>query len=69
MRIVIAFPPFLDPRVDPEDVLAPPIGVYYVAASLIEKGHEVRILNWFEVDKGFGKSSFHFTPIFSPGLP
>jgi len=52
MRIVIAFPPFLDPRVDPEDVLAPPIGVYYVAASLMEKGHEVRILNWFELDGG-----------------
>lgn len=32
--------------------MAPPIGVYYIAATLIERGHEVWILNWFEVEGG-----------------
>jgi len=49
MNILLVYPPFLDPRMDPEDVLSPPIGLYYLGAYLIEKGHKVQILNWFEM--------------------
>ncbi len=49
MNILLVYPPFLDPRIDPEDVLSPPIGLYYLGAYLIEKGHRVEILSWYEM--------------------
>ena len=51
MNILLVYPHFLDPRIDPEDVLAPPIGMYYIGAYLIEHGHNVKILSWFEIGK------------------
>ncbi len=49
MNVLLVYPPFLDPRINPEDVLSPPIGMYYLGAYLIEQGHNVRILSWFEM--------------------
>lgn len=49
MNILLVYPPFLDPRIDPEDVLSPPIGIYYIGAHLIENGHNVKILSWLEM--------------------
>lgn len=46
MRILLVYPPFLDPRLDAEDIRSAPIGLYYVAAALIEAGHRVEIIAW-----------------------
>jgi anaerobic magnesium-protoporphyrin IX monomethyl ester cyclase len=50
MNILLVYPHFLDPRLDPEDIRHPPIGIYYVAAALRERGHAVEILNRHERD-------------------
>jgi radical SAM superfamily enzyme YgiQ (UPF0313 family) len=34
-----------------EDVRAVPLGVYYVAAVLMDNGYDVDILNWYDIDK------------------
>ncbi len=52
MKTLLVYPPFLDQRMDTEDIMAPPIGMYYVGATLLERGHEVKILNWFNMPKG-----------------
>jgi radical SAM superfamily enzyme YgiQ (UPF0313 family) len=46
MDILLIHPPYLDPRLDAEDIRAAPIGLYYVAAALLERGHAVEVLNW-----------------------
>jgi anaerobic magnesium-protoporphyrin IX monomethyl ester cyclase len=46
MDILLIHPPYLDPRLDAEDIRAAPIGLYYVAAALTARGHAVEILNW-----------------------
>ena len=38
MNILLVYPHFLDPRLDPEDIRHPPIGIYYVAAALRARG-------------------------------
>jgi anaerobic magnesium-protoporphyrin IX monomethyl ester cyclase len=45
MKILLVYPPFLDPRLDPEDIRHPPIGILYVAAALEARGHPVEVLN------------------------
>jgi radical SAM superfamily enzyme YgiQ (UPF0313 family) len=49
MKILLVHPPYLDPRLDAEDIRAAPIGLYYVAAALLAHGHEVEVLNWPEI--------------------
>lgn len=50
MKILLIHPPFLERRLDPEDISAPPLGLYYIGAVLRENGHAVEILNWYGVD-------------------
>ena len=51
VKILLAYPRFLDTRKDQEDVSAIPIGVFYIAALLIEEGYPVKIVNWFDRGK------------------
>ncbi len=54
MNILLVYSPFLDPRIDPEDVLSSPIGLYYLGAYLMEIGHHVKLLSWYEMGEGTG---------------
>lgn len=45
MKILLVYPSFLEPRVHAEDIGVPPIGLYYVAARLVEEGHEVHMVD------------------------
>ena len=56
MKILLVYPHFLDPRLDPEDIRHPPIGIYYVAACLQARGHAVAVLNRHE--RGASPESF-----------
>jgi len=47
MKVLLIYPYFLESRPDPADVAPCPIGLYWVAAALVEQGHQVEILNWF----------------------
>ncbi|MEW5772391.1 MAG: cobalamin-dependent protein [Thermodesulfobacteriota bacterium] len=46
MRIALIYAPWLEERAHTEDVVHPPMGVWFVAAALAEAGHEVEVLNW-----------------------
>ncbi len=46
MKIVFVNPYCLDPRIQDHDVRIPPIGLYYLASTLIQLGHDCTILNW-----------------------
>jgi radical SAM superfamily enzyme YgiQ (UPF0313 family) len=46
MRILLIYPYFLDRRLDAEDIQAPPMGLFHVAAVLKTHGYEVEVLNW-----------------------
>jgi len=47
MKILLIYPPPIEKRVYyEEDIQAPPIGIYYVAAVLKENGHDVKIVSW-----------------------
>ena len=51
MKILLIYPYFLDTRVyTTEDVQAPPLGVYYVAAVLRDNSYDVEILNWYDIN-------------------
>ncbi len=54
MVIFLVYPYFLDPRLDSEDIQSPPIGLYYVAATLKERGHAVTVCNWHDRRDGLG---------------
>ncbi|PIU30794.1 MAG: hypothetical protein COT06_11620, partial [Syntrophobacteraceae bacterium CG07_land_8_20_14_0_80_61_8] len=45
MKVLLIYPYFLESRPDPADVAPCPIGLYWVAAALVEQGHQVEILN------------------------
>ena len=47
MKVLLIYPYFLESRPDPADVAPCPIGLYWLAAALVEQGHQVEILNWF----------------------
>ena len=49
MKIVFVNPYCLDPRLQDYDIKVVPIGVYYMAACLIEAGHSCEILNWYDM--------------------
>jgi anaerobic magnesium-protoporphyrin IX monomethyl ester cyclase len=46
MKILLIYPYFLEERIYEEEIAVPPIGLYYIAALLLEKGVDVEILNW-----------------------
>ena len=48
MRILLIYPYFLDRRLNPEDIQAPPMGLFHVAAMLKAHGCEVEVLNWHD---------------------
>ncbi len=51
MKILLIYPYVIEQRIYDEDIHAPPIGLYYVAALLKETGYDVEILNWHGVNK------------------
>ena len=53
MKVLLVYPyPLFDRSpAHEEDIRAIPIGLYYVGAVLIENGHQVNILNWYDVHK------------------
>lgn len=46
MRIALIYAPWLEERAHTEDVVHPPMGVWFIAATLAEAGHDVHVLNW-----------------------
>jgi radical SAM superfamily enzyme YgiQ (UPF0313 family) len=51
MKIALVYPYFLEARVHADEIRVPPMGIYYVAAALIEEGHRVEVFNWSEVHR------------------
>lgn len=49
MKICLIHPYFLEQRIHEEEISAPPIGIYYVGAVLKAEGHDVDILNWYNI--------------------
>ena len=47
MRVLLAYPPFLETRIHEDDVRAMPMGIYAVGAALKEAGHEVALFNGY----------------------
>ena len=50
MKILLIYPYWLDERKNIEDVVVPPIGIYYVGAVLKENNYDVEILNWHHIN-------------------
>ncbi len=48
MNILLINPYCLDPRLQDYDIKVPPIGLYYIGASLIDAGHHCTILNLYD---------------------
>jgi anaerobic magnesium-protoporphyrin IX monomethyl ester cyclase len=46
MKILLVYPYCLEERIHEEDIRVPPIGLYNVAAALLERGHEVALANF-----------------------
>jgi len=51
MKILLAYPYFLDDRINEEDVSAIPMGLYYVGAMLRTNGYPVDILNGYNLGR------------------
>jgi radical SAM superfamily enzyme YgiQ (UPF0313 family) len=53
MKVLLIYPyPLFDrSEAHEEDISAVPIGIYYVAAALKEKGYDVAVLNWYDIHK------------------
>jgi anaerobic magnesium-protoporphyrin IX monomethyl ester cyclase len=51
MKILLIYPPFIEERIQDEDVKAVPMGLYSVAAVLKEDHYEVEVLDWHEVNR------------------
>ncbi len=51
MKILLIYPYFLDKRIHEYDISVPPIGIYYVGALLKEKGYDVQIYNWYNINQ------------------
>ncbi len=59
MKILFVYPPFLKDRPKDYDVKPLPIGIYYLAAVLRENGHEVEIVNWYNLkDLSLARKTF-----------
>ncbi|MFH1993786.1 MAG: radical SAM protein [Pseudomonadota bacterium] len=50
MKILLIYPYYLEQRDRTEDVVVPPIGIYYVGAMLKEHHYDVEILNWHSIN-------------------
>jgi len=46
MKILLIYPYCLEDRINAEDSQVVPMGLYSVAAVLVEQGHDVQVLNW-----------------------
>lgn len=46
MKILLIYPYCLEERINTEDSQVVPMGLYNVAAVLVEQGHAVQVLNW-----------------------
>ncbi|MBW1728119.1 MAG: cobalamin-dependent protein [Deltaproteobacteria bacterium] len=51
MKILLIYPYWLEERINTEDVVVPPIGMYYVGAVLKENNYDVEILNWCKINE------------------
>ncbi len=51
MKILLIYPYFLEERIHVEEISVPPLGIFYIGAMLRESGHEVEILNWYDVHR------------------
>jgi len=51
MKILLVYPYCLEERGKDYDVRPVPIGLYYIGAVLKENGHEVEIVNWYNIHK------------------
>jgi len=51
MKILLIYPYWLEERVNTEDVVVPPIGMYSVGAVLKENHYDVEILNWCRINE------------------
>ncbi len=51
MKILLIYPYWLEKRKNIEDVVVPPIGIYYVGAVLKENHYDVEILNWYHINE------------------
>ena len=48
MRVLLIYPPCLEPRYTDQDHTCTPIGLYYLAALLLDRGFDVRIANAYQ---------------------
>ena len=51
MKILLIYPYWLEKRADIQDVIVPPIGMYYVGSVLKEHHYDVEILNWCRINE------------------
>ena len=51
MKILLIYPYWLEERINTEDVMVPPIGMYSVGAVLKENHYDVEILNWCRINE------------------
>ena len=51
MKILLIYPYWLEERNNTEDVVVPPIGMYYLGAVLKENNYDVEILNWCKINE------------------
>ena len=51
MKILLIYPYWLEKRADIQDVIVPPIGMYYVGSVLKENHYDVEILNWCRMNE------------------
>jgi len=51
MKILLIYPYWLEKRSNTDDVVVPPIGIYYVGAVLKENHYDVEILNWCKINE------------------
>ena len=54
MKILLIYPRCLEPRsheLYSQDAGVTPIGLYYLGALLMSRGHQVEILNWYQVEQ------------------
>ena len=48
MRILLAYPYFLEKRIHEDEISVPPQGLYYIGAMLQSQGYEVALHNWYD---------------------
>lgn len=55
MKIALIYPYCLEDRILEQEISAPPIGIYYVAALLKQNHHDVEVLNWYAINRTLQK--------------